>query len=1700
MSAHASINRAYSLVWSDEHQSYVAVPETARRRGKSNGTVTVVALAVAALFGCASSFALTPQALPTGGQVTAGQASISQSGNAMTIGQSTPKAAIDWQSFNIGGNASVDFVQPSASAIALNRVLGQNPTQILGALNANGQVFILNPNGVLFAPGAQVQAAGIVASTRHLDNADFMAGRLTFSGSGPGTVVNQGQLNARSGGYVALIGAQVVNQGVIEAHTVGTRNGSIVLMGDMKNGSAIVVGMLDASAPTGGDGGFIETSAAHVDLSSAPRVTTSAAQGQSGTWLIDPPDFTIAASGGDMTGAQLSSALGSTNVVIHSSSGASGTAGDVNVNDTVAWNANKLTLNAQNNININSTMTASGSASLALEYGQGAVAAGNTGRYRLADGVKVNLPGGNTFSTRLGSDCVATNFYVINALGAQASSTATDLQGVENDLAGNFALGADIDASATAAWNSGQGFRFIGTRSAGFSGNFEGLGHSIDKLAQNWNLGYVGLFSKLEAGGRVANVHLTNASIQATGYSVGALVGHNAGTIENSSVSGTIVGPNSIATDTGGLVGYNEGTITGSHVMANVTGNDAVGGLVGFNDASGVITASYSGGTVSGGARVGGLVGESNAAMDGLYSSSTVTGTGERVGGLIGYASGVVSNSHASGNVSSTSSIDNSVGGLVGDAYEIHDSYATGDVSGARAVGGLAGRAQGDITDSYATGQVSGRAMVGGLVGENYTFAVIDSHATGAVTATDSYVGGLIGYTGGHVENSHATGDVQGLYHVGGLIGGLSYRADIKTSSASGDVNGEANVGGLVGLFESCDICNITDSHATGAVTATSNYAGGLVGNADNYDGSITNSWATGNVAGVDYVGGLAGFATNLDNTYATGTVTGRNNVGGLVGAEKMGKTISNSYASGNVTGSTLNGPSTAVGGLVGYNDGTVANSYSVSKVTGSEVVGGLVGDNRGNIDNSVTGRAGVAGPVVTGDTLVGGLAGRHAGGSISNSTATGAVVASGDYVGGLAGTVDSGSVSGSSASGTVAGHNAVGGLIGVIGNAASVTSSHSSGAVSAVSNAGGVAGINNASLTGSGSDAVTSTSDVTVTSGQAGSYVGTNNGQIAGVTATHALTVAGAVQDVGGIVGVNNSLLINSRALNTVMAGNASNVGGAVGRNTANGAIVLSYADNAVSGQDSTGGLIGFNEGYTSIVYASGTVNGRNHVGGLVGRQAASGIVQEAYATASATGSDHVGGLIGSGAGTVLYTYAAGAVTGTGSNVGGLFGSNDGAGVELNYFDLESTGQAHSSGDHASTGEVATGKTTAEMKTASTFDGWDLSAEGSQGTSWRSYDGLARPLLTYWLTPLVVDAHGTSSTVTYDGQLHGATGGYSYSTTPDQSHLLGAAVYANARHVGTYNTLGGLYSDQQGYDISYENQGTLTITPAQLAMAANNFTKVYDGNNVATPDQGGLALTGFAPGEGGTFSPVQNGFYNSKNVAEANRVTFSLNGVTYTLNENTLASDYHLPSQEQVQGDARITPRSIEVTLQNPVVKTADGTRTAVLGGGNYAVGNLVEGESLGVTQTAGLYDTAQAGTGKLVTASLGAGDYSAGANTLLGNYELGSRDVSGPVGVILPAAAPRVPPQASASALASLPDPATGGEQNGSGAAAAVATGTVHAAGDGQLVEGGGGTPWLGSGITREDLLTRRAFSLGDGGIRLPAGVRGSDKDAPQ
>ncbi|WP_455388869.1 two-partner secretion domain-containing protein, partial [Petrachloros mirabilis] len=152
---------------------------------------------------------------PTDPNVTAGQATIAGLGtSAVTIHQATQQAIINWQHFNIAPNEVTRFIQPNASSIALNRIFDQNPSQIFGSLQANGNVILLNPNGILFGPNAQVNVGGLIASSLNLTDGNFLRGNYLFQGTGiEGWVKNAGSIQGATGVY--LLAPNVENSGII---------------------------------------------------------------------------------------------------------------------------------------------------------------------------------------------------------------------------------------------------------------------------------------------------------------------------------------------------------------------------------------------------------------------------------------------------------------------------------------------------------------------------------------------------------------------------------------------------------------------------------------------------------------------------------------------------------------------------------------------------------------------------------------------------------------------------------------------------------------------------------------------------------------------------------------------------------------------------------------------------------------------------------------------------------------------------------------------------------------------------------------------------------------------------------------------------------------------------------------------------------------------------------------------------------------------------------------------------------------------------------------------------------------------------------------------------------------------------------------------------------------------------------------------
>jgi filamentous hemagglutinin family protein len=1518
------MNPIYRSIWSGALNTWIAVSELTKGKSKNasnrHGKLCAMTTRLLKNAHCLATGLLVCSAnswaLPTGEQVVAGQADVSTpNAGQMQINQASQKAAINWQGFSINPNEAVNIQQPNAQAALLNRVVGQDASQIQGQLNANGQVYLVNPNGVLFSKTAQVDVGGLIATTHEISNQDFINGNNHFTQNGAtGLVENHGTINVKDGGVVALIGEKVTNtgtintlkgttalaagktvdldfqgdglvavkvteaalnaqinnqgaiqadgrrvvmstkaanqlldtvinqNGIVKARGLIERNGEIVLDGgdngavkvsgtlstdgqntggaikvtgktvqlnnsatvtasgeagggvinignqqttgethiaenasvnaialnhgnagvinvlaNMNNGTVNVAGKLNATAPNTGNGGKIETSAAHVNIADSAKISTQAKHGNNGTWFIDPYDFTIAAIGGDITGTALSAALTNGNVKIQTGAasvtctgavcGAGNSAGngDIFVNDVITWAANNLTLSAYRNINIDSNLNGSGTAQLAFEYGQGALAAGNTSDYVVQ--AAVNLPAGNNFSTRLGSDGAVTNYTVITDLGVVNDTTTTSLQGIQNNLTGNYALGSNIDATPAQNWASatGTGFEPIGTNyDSNFTGQFHGLGHTISNLTINSArtlLGSVGLFGW--SGGLLRDVGLINTSVASSvsymgmgALGTGALVGNNFGTINNAYATGSVTGNYGV----GGLVGSNHGTINNASVTGSVSGSIEVGGLAGSS--YGIINNVHSTGNVSGTSAVGGLVGSSYGTISNVHATGNVSGSGS-VGGLVGYNSGLgntISNAYATGSVSGF----NSVGGLVGsNSSTINNAYAMGDVSGSDSVGGLMGYSQnGIINNTYATGSVSGNYFVGGLVGYSQNSTINNAYTTGNITG-NSDVGGLVGGNNngtGTINNAYATGDVSGNYNVGGLVG----RSDdtINNAYATGDVSGNYNVGGLVG------------------------------GNR----GTINNTYATGNVNGNYGVGGLVGMGTqsgyseggtinnshyNIDQVLINGShfVT----QGGLYDAQYQdwmshNKTLNISdYAATlpldtNTSHYSINNLQ-SLRDLLGFTDNPTYKFRLNTDIDLAAASGLFIPDLAGEFDgeNQILSNLTINQPFTSPLGMFGMV---RETGAVKNVGLTNVKITGGDYVGGLIGL--------------------------------------------------NIGDINNAYATGSviGNDII------------------------------------------GGLIGSNYYSAIHS---NTSLA-----------TDYYYGTISNAYATSRVSGTNSVGGLVGSNSSTINNAYATGSVSGTNSVGGLVGSN--SSTINNAYATGSVTGTNFVGGLVGSNSSNINNAYATGSVTGN-RDVGGLVGYNGGishwlsprSGGTINnaFWNTETTGKDSNSGIGSNIGTLnnISGKTTAEMMQLATFSnaGWDIANTAGSSAIWRIYEGQTMPLLRSWLVPLTVDANISEF---YNGLIHNSlnNANFSIANAVSSGHFFYTPnPFGNAINAGSYALTGTLYSDQQGYDISYVNS-VLTINKANLLITANDANKVYDGLGYSGGN--GVRYTGFVNGE----------------------------------------------------------------------------------------------------------------------------------------------------------------------------------------------------------------------------------------------------------
>jgi hypothetical protein len=433
------------------------------------------------------------------------------------------------------------------------------------------------------------------------------------------------------------------------------------------------------------------------------------------------------------------------------------------------------------------------------------------------------------------------------------------------------------------------------------------------------------------------------------------------------------------------------------------------------------------------------------------------------------------------------------------------------------------------------------------------------------------------------------------------LTEGINIAGVNDAATVFGTFTGKFDGGGFTISGLTKPLFDIIDSGSNPSVTDISDLTleaaeeAGVTGNGilanESYIGTvIDNVDVIGNVYGDNNVGGLVGYNEGtISNSSATGEVFGFGDVGGLVGTNEG--TISNSSATGSVDG--INN----VGGLVGYSSGYISGSYAEGNVNGFEQVGGLVGSTgvATEITNSyATGNVNDPGEV-------GGLVGYEVGG----------------LVGYLGGTLDN-----TYATGNVVGKNSVGGLVGETGgSSAAISNSYAKGFVGGYFNVGGLVGY----------------SDISITNSYATGYVAAIDDPL---TPTEGPTAVIEGNAVGGLVGAlsyygdpSNSSISNSYATGYVFG--IRDVGGLVGSSySTDSTINNSYAAGEVSGAGNfVGGLVGTSLGVINNSYAIGDVYGVNSLGGLVGTVSEEGTITDSYATGDVTSISldpyYIGGLV---------------------------------------------------------------------------------------------------------------------------------------------------------------------------------------------------------------------------------------------------------------------------------------------------------------------------------------------------------------------------------------------------------------------------------------------------------------------------------------
>ena len=1169
---------------------------------------------------------------PSGGAVVAGKGNLGTPGaKNRVITQSSHSLAIDWASFDIGKSESVRFNQPSSSSAVLNRVLNQRPSLIYGALSANGRVFIQNGAGIIFGQGVRVNVGALFATSLNISNSDFMDGRYNFEADvdNPGAIVNQGLIEAASGGSVSLVGGTVSNEGVIvaelgEVHLAAGRKATLSFDGTgllhfQVDGDILAnAKMLDDQVANSGE---ISAPGGQVSITAraASEVFTRAINN---TGIIKAGR--IERKGGKVTLTGLGGAVrnsGSIDV-----SGTSG--GSVRLtSDTGVESTGVITANASNGAGGDILIESDGTTLLSVDSITTATAEGGVGgsvrvlgeRVGLFDRAAIDVSGEQGGGTALiGGDYQGANASVRNAnqtvMGADATIAANS--GANGD-GGKVILWADDitraygTVTARGGAESGDG-GFVETSGKNY---LSVTGFSVDASATNgaagtWLLdpsditignvagnagdggsptttfedaGDAGAFvvdvadivTALELGNNV--LVTTDSSYTGAGDSGDIDVNASIEFGESASVTLTLTAGRNITFADSIVISDSDATGTSSVVLE--FGQLGSGGVLDLNGAT--IETNIDTVTVTGGAGSDTVVGGDNT------NTWAVTGTN----------SGTLSYTGAS---ATFTGIESLTGGTGSDAFDLNGGTLSG-------------------------------AIDGGAGGTN-TLQLDDAVNTVTVTGTDS--GSATG-TGGFSNIGEVTG------------GSLGDAFDLNGGTLSGAIDGGAGGTNTLQLDDVANTVTVTGTNA-GSATGTGGFSnigevtGGSLGDAFDLNGGTLSEAIDGGAGGTntltldDVTNAVT--VTGTDSGSATGTA-GFSNIGGVTGGslgdafDLNGGTLSGAIDGGAGGTNTLQLDDVAnTVTVTGTNAGSATGTGGFSNI--GEVTGGSLGDafdlNGGTLSEAIDGGAGGTNTLTLDD-------------AVNTVTVTG---------------TDSGSATGT------AGFSNIGGVIGgSLGDAFDLNGGTLSGAID-----GGAGGTNTLQL----DDAVNT---VTVTGANAGSATGTggfsNIGEVTGGSLGDAFdlnggTLSGAID--GGAGGTNTLQLddvANTVTVTGTNAGSATGTGGFSNIGEVTGGSLGDAFDlnGGTLSEAIDGGAGGTNtltlDDVTNAVTVTGTDSGSatgtagfSNIGGVTG-----GSLGDAFDLNGGTLSGAIDGGAG-GTNTLQLDDVANTVTVTGTNAGSATGT----------------------------------------------------------------------------------------------------------------------------------------------------------------------------------------------------------------------------------------------------------------------------------------------------------------------------------------------------------------------------------------------------------------------------------------------------------